>query len=133
MPQTMRIAGVIRLSRFDLICIDEAISYIQKYYRNAISADQLSLEVGINIKKLRSGIKKKTGYPLHEYHFKVRIEKAKDLLILTRRPLKFIASQVGFKNESHFCQKFRQFESMTPNQFRQNLDAIDIIQQKRAC
>jgi AraC-like DNA-binding protein len=40
------------------------------------------------------------------------------LLRQTGYPLKHIANAVGFKNESHFCQKFRKFVSMTPNEFR---------------
>jgi len=114
----MNISGLIRLSRYELTCIDQAIAYIDKYYRNALSAEQLSEEVNLNIKKLRAGIKKRTGHSLHDYHFKVRIEKSKALLLDTGYPLKCIANTVGFKNESHFCQKFRQFVSMTPNEFR---------------
>lgn len=109
---------VIRLSRYEMTCIDQVIAYIEKNYRNTLSAEHLSEEVNISIKKLRAGIKKRTGYNLHEYHFKVRIEKAKELLLQTGYPLKYIANNVGFKNESHFCQKFRQYVSMTPNEFR---------------
>jgi len=114
----MRINGSTRLSRYDLACIDNVINYIDRHYKNTLSAEQLSVEVDMNIKKLRAGIKKRTGYHLHRYHFKVRIEKAKELLLKTGYPLKYIASSVGFKNESHFCQKFKQFMSMTPNEFR---------------
>lgn len=118
MPELINIPGVIRLSRYDMTCVDRALVYIDRHYMNALSAEQLTLEVNLNIKKLRAGIRKKTGYTLHEYHFKVRIEKAKALLVQTGFPLKQIAATIGFKNESHFCQKFRQFASMTPNEFR---------------
>src|ERR1700754_2951237 len=118
----MCINGSPRLSRYDLACIDNVISYIDRNYRNTLSAEQLSAEVDMNIKKLRAGIKKKTGYHLHRYHFKVRVEKSKDLLLQTGYPLKYIATSVGFKNESHFCQKFKQFVAMTPNEFRCHLE-----------
>lgn len=118
MPESMYLTGVIRFSPYDMNCIAHAIAYIDQYYRNAISAEQISLEAALNIKKLRAGIRKKTGYNLHEYHCKVRIEKSKTLLRESDHPLKYIANAVGFKNESHFCRKFRQFESMTPNEFR---------------
>ena len=103
---------------YDRICVDQAIAYIDNHYRDALSAEQLSEEVALNIKKLRIGIKRKTGYSLHDYHFKVRIDKSKALLLQTGYPLKYIACNVGFKNESHFCRKFRKFTSMTPNEFR---------------
>ena len=126
MSEPICIPSKIRLSRYDMTCIDQVISYIDKHYRNALSAEQLSLETGLNLKKLRTGIRKKTGYALHEYHFKVRIDKAKLLLLQTGHPLKYVANAVGFKNESHFCQKFRQFASMTPNEFRYlSEEAID--------
>jgi AraC-like DNA-binding protein len=118
MPEAVCINRAIRLSRYDLTCIDRIMCYIDQHYRNALSAEQLSIEADLNIKKLRAGILQKTGHTLHEYHFKVRIEKSKVLLRETGYPLKHIANTVGFKNESHFCQKFRKFVSMTPNEFR---------------
>ena len=108
----------IRLTRYDLTRIDRLIAYIDVHYKNDLSAEQLAVEIDMNIKKLRAGVKKKTGHLLHDYHFRVRVEKAKALLCTTDYPLKVIAQAVGFKNESHFCQKFRQFTGMTPNEFR---------------
>ena len=107
-----------RLSRYDLTRIDRLLAYIDVHYKNDLSAEQLAVEIEMNIKKLRAGVKKKTGYLLHDYHFRVRVEKAKALLITTHYPLKVIAQAVGFKNESHFCQKFRQYTGMTPHEFR---------------
>jgi YesN/AraC family two-component response regulator len=118
MPESVCVTGEARLSRYDMTRIDRVIFYIDKHYRDALSPEHLSIEGDLNIKKLRAGIRRKTGHSLHEYHFKVRIEKAKILLIQTGYPLKHIANAVGFKNESHFCQKFRKFVSMTPNEFR---------------
>jgi YesN/AraC family two-component response regulator len=118
MPQSTSVNRLTRLSLYDLTCIDRVVSYINKNYRNALSAEQLAMEAELNIKKLRAGIRKRTGYTIHEYHVKVRIEKAKTLLRQTAHPLKYIANTVGFKNESHFCRKFRKIVSMTPNEFR---------------
>ena len=107
-----------RLSRYDLTRIDQLLAYIDQHYKNDLSAEQLAAEVDLNIKKIRVGIKCRTGFQLHDYHFRVRVEKAKALLQSTAYPLKVIAHLVGFKNESHFCQKFRHFTDMTPNEFR---------------
>jgi len=130
MPESICIPGLIRLSKYDMTCVDRALAYIHQHFRNALSAEQLSIEAELNIKKLRAGIRKKTGYTLHDYHFKVRIEKAKVLLLQTGYPLKQIASSVGFKNESHFCQKFRQLVSMTPNEFRCLSDEVTDVTQE---
>lgn len=114
----MRLNGTTLLCRYDMICIDQAIAYIEKNYRNAISAEQLSIEAGMSIRKLRFGLKKKTGLSLHEFHFTVRIEQAKPMLLNTAYPLKAIASSVGFKTESHFCKRFKEITSKTPIEYR---------------
>lgn len=114
----MRVHEKIQLSLYDLSCVEQAIAYVVKNYRDAISIECLSIEAGIGIKKLRAGLKKKTGLTLHEYHFKVRIEQAKPMLSDTGYPLKAIACQVGFKTESHFCRRFKEITSMTPIEYR---------------
>lgn len=114
----MRLKGVVQLSSYDLKCVEQAILYVQKHHKEAISIENLSMEAGIGIRKLRMGIKKITGLTLHEFHFQTRIEYSKPILLNTGYPLKFIASSVGFKNESHFCQAFKKRTAMTPFEFR---------------
>ena len=114
----MPIQATARLSQYDLSCVDEAIAYIHKHYRDAISIEQLSIETGMGIKKLRNGLKLRTGLTLHEYHFKVRIEQSMPMLAATGYPLKAVASSVGFKTESHFCRRFKEIMSMTPIEYR---------------
>src|ERR1700678_3186963 len=70
----------VRLSRYDLTRIDQLLAYIDRHYKNDLSAEQLAAEVDLNIKKIRVGIKRRTGFQLHDYHFRVRVEKAKALL-----------------------------------------------------
>ena len=108
----------IQLSRHDLACIDLAIAYIDKHYRDPISIEQLSLEAGMGIKKLRAGLRKRTGLTLADYCFQIRIERSKPLLADTGHPLKAIVGAVGFKTESHFCRKFKELVAMTPIQYR---------------
>jgi len=107
-----------KLSRYDLSRIDQAIEYVHKHFRDPISIEQLSIEMGMGIKRLRAGIKKRTGLTLHEYHFKVRIEQSMPMLADTGYPLKAVASSVGFKTESHFCRRFKEIMSMTPIEYR---------------
>lgn len=114
----IRIKGVIRFKAFEIACIEQAIQYIDHRFRDHISAEHLSLEVGLDIRKLRAGIKTKTKLTLRDYILKVRVEKSKALLVETNYPLKQIAGMVGFKTESHFGKKFKDLESITPQEFR---------------
>lgn len=117
-PFPMRLNGIILLSRYDMDCIDRAIAYIKKNYRDPISAENLALEAGISVKKLQAGLKRETGFTLHDYHFHVRIEEAKKSLSNEDYPLKSIARTCGFKNESHFCKVFKKVTSLTPVEYR---------------
>ena len=108
----------VRLSRYEMTLIDQILAYIDLHYKDDLSTEQLAAEADLDIRKLRAGVKRRTGFQVHDYHFRVRVEKAKALLLSTAQPLKMIARSVGFKNESHFCQKFRQFTTLTPNEFR---------------
>jgi transcriptional regulator GlxA family with amidase domain len=114
----MRLNRTTQLCKYELDCVDQAILFIEKNYRNAISAEKLAMEAGLSIRKLRVGLKTKTGLTLHEFHFTVRIEKAKPLLQDTYYPLKAIASSVGFKTESHFCKRFKRRTMLTPIEYR---------------
>jgi transcriptional regulator GlxA family with amidase domain len=98
--------------------INNALVYVQKYYRNQISADHLSLEVNLSKEKLQAGILQKTGLTLHLHILKVRTEKAKELLRDTDHPVKSIAAATGFKRASHFIDIFKRFQAQTPNQYR---------------
>ena len=101
-----------------MFCIETALTYIDKNYTEKISADALSMEVGLSKEKLQAGLRKRTGNTLHEYILQVRIEKAKDLLANTNNPVKQVADASGFNNDSHFCKVFRKFASISPVQYR---------------
>jgi len=45
-----------------------------------------------------------------------RIEAAKQLL-LSGQPVKVVASELGFKQSSHFCRQFKSQVNLTPSQF----------------
>ena len=107
-----------RLCLADLRCIDQALAYIDKNYMEKISADQLSIEVGLSKEKLQAGMQYVKGTTLHKYIQIVRLEKAKELLAYTNDPVKAVADASGFVNESHFCKLFKKIHFVSPVQYR---------------
>jgi len=61
------------------------------------------------------------GSPLQSLKDEVRHEQAADRLRRTRRPIKQIALEVGFRNEKSFARAFRHWSGTTPGQYRQRL------------
>ena len=109
---------IVRLTPFDMRCIEEAILYVDKHYESNISADQLAIEVSLSKGKLQAGFQQKTKLTLHKYIWQVRLEKAKKLLVTTNEPVKKIAAVTGFYDESHFCKVFKRLTTISPVEYR---------------
>ena len=107
-----------RLTPQDKRCIALAISYIDRHFINRLSPEQVSIEVNLSKQKLQAGIFQATGYSLHQYLRRVRVEKAKGMLDGTNDPVKAIAFATGFKRSSHFIETFKELTDMTPSQYR---------------
>ena len=114
----MRLKKTIRLMPYERRNIERAIMYIDQNYRDRLSADQLSVECNISKQKLQAGFQEMTGMTVHSYILKVRVEKAKQMLADTDKPVKSIAAAMGFKRPSHFIFTFKEFTSQTPCEYR---------------
>ena len=64
--------------------------------------------------------KKATGLTFTEYRGRVRIEKAKALVLNHHLRISDIAHEVGFQSLTHFNRIFRQITGESPTAFRDN-------------
>ena len=106
---------------YDLDRINKAIAYVDKYYQNSISAENLAMEVEMDVKQLQAGIQFRKGLTIHNYILKVRIQKSIEDLENFCMPIKRIASRHGFSSPSHFGAEFKKQTGMTPKEFRYQL------------
>ena len=65
--------------------------------------------------------KRATGLTFTEYLARVRIEKAKTLLLDSNRRVSEIAYEVGFQSLTHFNRVFRKIVGRSPSEFRAHL------------
>ncbi|WP_145036685.1 response regulator [Paenibacillus sp. Y412MC10] len=63
------------------------------------------------------------GYSFNEYLRKVRIDKAREYLEQTARPIVWIAKQTGYEDEKYFSRTFREQTGMLPSEYRQRYKA----------
>lgn len=79
----------------------------------------LCRELGISRAALYNKMKAITGAGAKEYITRIRIEKAKDLILTTKLPVADISEQIGFTSQSYFSTAFKAYTGLTPSQFKQ--------------
>lgn len=100
-----------------------AISMVEQYIHSHINED-LSLNVLADIvflspKYLSSMFSQVTGINLNKYIKKVRMEKAKELLLTTNMKIADISQEVGYSYVSYFIRIFQEEYNMSPETYRQ--------------
>ena len=84
------------------------------------SIHQLSREIGVNDFILKKEFKTLFGKTIFEHTIQLRMEKARQLLLHTKKPIYEISELVGYKNSTHFTAAFKKIEGYTPKMYRNN-------------
>ncbi|WP_025740596.1 helix-turn-helix transcriptional regulator [Aquimarina pacifica] len=82
------------------------------------SIQQLSKEIGLNDFVLKKEFKKLFGKTIFEYAMGLRMDKAKQLLDHSKKPIYEISELVGYKNSTHFTAAFKKIQGVTPKKYR---------------
>lgn len=91
---------------------------MENHIDSMIPLDDLAASVGLSRRQLeRLFAKNAMSSPGHVYT-RLRLERARQLLIQTKAPLIEIAMEIGFENASHFGKLFRKTYGQTPAQLR---------------
>lgn len=94
-------------------------------YQEPYSLDELALEYGINKFRLCREFAKYYEYTPIQYLNKIRIEKAKELLLSTDEKIVDIGQMVGIENTNHFIRLFKEKTGVTPLTYRRETPVID--------
>jgi AraC-like DNA-binding protein len=84
---------------------------------NPPSLEELSKQVGLNIKKLKMGFKEFYGTPVFTFLLNYKLDHSKKLLEENKLNVSEIATQIGYSNSSHFIAAFKKRFDTTPKQF----------------
>jgi len=83
-----------------------------------ISIQELADRFDFNSDYLTRLFKKHLGVSALEYINGMKISKAKELLSQSEKPVKEIAFLLGFQDEKYFMKLFKEYENITPSQYR---------------
>ena len=78
---------------------------------------ELSNEVGINIKKLKEGFKQIYGDTVYSFLFDYKMEHARKLLESNQHNVNEVGLQIGYSTASHFITAFKKKFGTTPKQY----------------
>jgi AraC-like DNA-binding protein len=103
--------------RRDRLLVPQVRQALAAHPERAHSAYALAELLHVSARTLHRQLKEE-GANLQQLKDEVRLERAKDLLYRTDRPVKQVAAAVGFRNEKSFGRAFRQWVGLTPGEFR---------------
>jgi len=95
-----------------------ALRYIQDHASESSGLDDVGRAAGATTATLRRRFKSVLGRTVHEEIQRVRIERAKHLLVSTDATFRQIARQSGFCSVQHMSTRIRQATGHTPRQYR---------------
>lgn len=88
--------------------------------RKPYTISELSKAVGLNAFKLKAGFRELFGLGVFECLQEKRMEKARELLLNTNKPLKEICTLTGYPRMTNFITAFRKKFGYTPGSLRRN-------------
>jgi|GEM_PF-3462962 len=108
----------ISLSPFKMKKIEQ---FVNENIDKTITTTHLAQIAGLSVYHFTRKFKKATTLTPHQYVNRLKMERAKDLLISTEEPIIQVGFETGFNNPSHFSQIFKNFFGITPLSFRKRL------------
>jgi AraC-like DNA-binding protein/ligand-binding sensor protein len=101
--------------------ITRAKDFIREHQAEDLSLEQVAKAVNTSTFYFCKRFKQATGLTFTEYLSRLRIEKAKNLLLNPNLRISEIAYEVGFQSLTHFNRVFRKIAGQAPTQYRVQL------------
>jgi AraC-like DNA-binding protein/ligand-binding sensor protein len=114
---------VVQQSNAEPPVITRAKQYIQEHQADDLSLGEVAKAVNTSTFYFCKIFKKTTGLNFTDYVSRVRIEKARNLLLNPNLRISEIAYEVGFQSLTHFNRVFKKISGASPTEYRSQLTA----------
>lgn len=94
--------------------------YIDAHYLEPLYLEGLAEMYQVTPQYVSKELKKALGMPFKQYINRLRVEKAKHLLLKTDMKIEDIAMEAGFNNRVSFVRVFKMAEGIAPSEYRHN-------------
>ncbi|MDD3337527.1 MAG: response regulator [Lachnospiraceae bacterium] len=100
--------------------VQDMIVTVKEHYGMKLGLDYFSEKYRLTPEYLSNLFAKETETSFSNYLKKVRMEKAKELILTTDRKMYEIACSVGYPDQKYFSKVFKEYTGVTPKQFAVN-------------
>jgi len=101
--------------------VSKALAIIEQQFAQPIQVADVAREVGVSVRTLHHRFKQAGNPSIQETLTRIRIQRAKEMLVDSEMSASDIASRTGFSSAEYFFTQFRRKSGMTPTAFRQNV------------
>jgi len=91
---------------------------VQERFRERLEPRAIAAELDVHPAHLHRAFRARYGETLGEYVRRLRLEWAAREMVVTNKPLAFLAVEAGFCDQSHFTRAFKRQFGVTPARFR---------------
>ena len=111
--------------------ISAAVAFMSKHFASDISRDDVARAAHLSPAHFSRLFKRQTGQTFTSALNQLRVDRAVELLLKTPLPLKEIALESGFTEQSYFTKVFRKLLGQTPQSYRRvQLEQLSVPEQE---
>lgn len=97
------------------------LSYLQSNL-NTVTLKKVAAHFGFSVSYCSRLIKSSTGFGFNEWKNTLRLRRAEQMLLNTRKTVAAISEELGYMNTETFIRSFKKFDRMTPAQYRKQVE-----------
>lgn len=97
--------------------IERTQDFMVQHYQETLTLESLAQLAGLSVSHYSRLFKKVIGYSPIDYLTHLRMDRAKELLILSDYRLKSIAGSVGYSDEFYFSRMFKKVVGLSPREY----------------
>ena len=103
----------------DAALVQRAMLHILENCHQPLNMQQLARELQVGATRFRALFQAHAQTSPKNYHLRIRLERARELLLNTNKPFKEIAAILGYHSGFHFSNQFRAAQGESPRAWRQ--------------
>jgi LacI family transcriptional regulator len=117
--------GVIERKSSQMLAVEDDVARVlrlmMRHLDQRLTVREMAEHIQVSERTLETKFQRSLGRSPSEEMARLRVERAKQLLVDTDKSVQAVAFDSGFATSSHFCHAFKQTTSCTPSQYRRGL------------